>query len=514
MKRTCSLSMAAISLLGALPSGCLAAQEVRAGEAKHHHYKLIDIGTFGGSQSFVNPGSGNEANNYTMVLNSEGSVTGWAESPTPDPYPAFCFADCFTVHAFVWKNGAKIDLGALPGGASSAGNWISSNGLIAGLSQNGEIDPLIPGLPEVRATLWAHGRIIDLGSLPEGGFESIAAAVNSKGQVVGLATNTIPDPNSMVGSGFQTRAFIWQNGGAMQDLGTLGSGTNAQALLVNERGQVVGWSYLNSAPAGNCSLVFVTGSFIWDAQNGMRDLGSLGGTCTTASAVNNRGQVVGFSNLSGDVITHGFLWDRGSLQDLGGPLGGDSSGPFAMNERGEAVGFAFLPGNTIFHAVLWRHVGDSIDLGGARPDQCNWATSINAKTQVVGSSGDCTPAPAHVFLWEDGSMADLNALIPPNSPLFLELTETINDHGEIAGTGSDVNGNTHAFLAIPCDERHPDLEGCDYSLVEGSSVATARATTPAVTRAAPPKSTPSQIPKRIRAVLARRNRASETGISR
>jgi len=111
-------------------------------------------------------------------------------------------------------------------------------------------------------------------------------------------------------------------------------------------------------------------------------------------------------------------------------------------------------------------------------------------------------------------MADLNALIPPNSPLFLELTETINDHGEIAGTGSDVNGNTHAFLAIPCDERHPDLEGCDYSLVEGSSVATARATTPAVTRAAPPKSTPSQIPKRIRAVLARRNRASETGISR
>src|SRR6516164_8936877 len=257
MKRTCSISMAAISLLGALPSGCLAAQEVRAGEAKHHHYKLIDIGTFGGSQSFVNPGSGNEANNYTMVLNSEGSVTGWAESPTPDPYPAFCFADCFTVHAFVWKNGAKIDLGALPGGASSAGNWISSNGLIAGLSQNGEIDPLIPGLPEVRATLWAHDRIIDLGNLSEGGFESIANAVNSKGQVVGVATNTIPDPNSMVGTGFQTRAFIWQNG-VMQDLGTLGSGTNAQAFLINERGQVVGWSYINSVPTGGCNpgLVF------------------------------------------------------------------------------------------------------------------------------------------------------------------------------------------------------------------------------------------------------------------
>src|SRR5215469_320245 len=231
MKKTFTVSIAVTTFFGALLPVHLAAQEVSAGEAKHHHYKLIDIGTFGGPQSFVNPGSGNESQNYTMVLNNGGSVTGWAESSTPDPFPAFCFTDdCVTAHAFAWKNGAKINLGALPGGASSAGNWISSNGLIAGLSQNGEIDPLIPGLPEVRATLWAHGRIIDLGSLPEGGFESIANAVNSKSQVVGIATNTIPDPNSMIGSGFQTRAFIWQNG-VMQDLGTLGSGTNAQAFL-------------------------------------------------------------------------------------------------------------------------------------------------------------------------------------------------------------------------------------------------------------------------------------------
>jgi len=155
-----------------------------AAAQKHHHYKVIDIGTFGGPQSYVNPGSGNETGNYAMVLNNGGSVTGWAESSTPDPFPAFCFTDdCVTAHTFVWKNGAKMDLGALPSGASSAANWISSNGLIAGLSQNGEIDPLIPGLPEVRATLWAHGRIIDLGALPEGGFESIANAGNSKGQV-------------------------------------------------------------------------------------------------------------------------------------------------------------------------------------------------------------------------------------------------------------------------------------------------------------------------------------------
>ena len=111
-------------------------------------------------------------------------------------------------------------------------------------------------------------------------------------------------------------------------------------------------------------------------------------------------------------------------------------------------------------------------------------------------------------------MADLNALIPPNSPLFLEFTQTINDQGEIAGTGSDANGYTHAFLAIPCDENHRNLEGCDYNLLEGSSAAITQATTPAVTRAARQKSTSSQIQIRMRSLLARRNRGLETGVSR
>jgi probable HAF family extracellular repeat protein len=480
-KTLCIIAMTLFAAL-AIPIH-LAAQNNQESKPKHHHYKLIDMGTLGGPQSYVNAGSGNEFGNFASIVNNRGTMTGSADTSTQDPFPGFCFNDdCFVSHTFEWKIGVKTDLGALPGGASSASTWISANGLIAGFSQNGEIDPLIPGSPEVHAAIWRNGTITDLGTLPEGGFESIAAAVNSHGQAVGLAINTIPDPDSMVGIGFQTRAFLWQDK-AMKDLGTLGTGTDAQAILISEKGQVVGWSYINSVPTNAClaGFAFVTGSFIWDKENGMRDLGSLGGTCTTASDLNNQGQIVGSSNLPGDLSEHGFLWNNGSFQDLGGSLGGDFLGPFAINDSGEAVGFATLPGDTLFHAVLWKRVGHMVDLGGVGADQCSFATSINAATQVVGTSGDCIST-SRVFLWDDGSIFDLNALIPHNSPLSLQFTETINDRGEIAGTGVDAAGNAHAFLAIPCDEDHHDIEGCDYDSVDPATASEVR---PAQTTQAP-----------------------------
>jgi len=426
---------------------------------RHHRYKVLDLGTFGGPQSYVNiPDT-----SYARVLNNRGMVAGWADTPLPDPYPDFCFdGDCLVAHAFRWQRGVRSDLGVLSGGASSQGNWVSSNGMIAGISQNGEIDPLVPGFPEFRAVLWRNREIIDLGTIG-GGYESIATSVNSRGQVVGFATNTIPDPDSMVGLGVQTRAFLWQDG-AMQDLGTLGTGTNAMAMLINEKGQIAGNSYTSAEPSSLCveeelgSLT--TGAFLWDSGT-MKDLGNFGGSCTFASDLNNRGQVVGGSRLAGDLEQHPFLWNGSKLIDLG-TFGGGLGNAIALNDRGEAAGWATYPGDQVFHAALWNR-RKITDLGTLTGDASSFAFTINASGQVVGVSvppgGDFDSA--HAFLWENGGpMVALESLIPGGSSLRLTEPETINDRGEIAGNGFDADGNQHAFLLVPCDENHTDIEGC------------------------------------------------------
>jgi probable HAF family extracellular repeat protein len=343
--------------------------------------------------------------------------------------------------------------------------------LIAGVSENGEIDPLISGFPENRAVLWQEGSITDLGTLPEGGYESFANAVNSRGQVVGWAENTIPDPYSLAAPGLfptQTRAFLWERG-AMQDLGTLGTGTDATAQFINEQGQVVGWSYTSSAPNTSCPsfLPLATGSFIWDKKNGMTDLGTLGGTCTIAEGLNNNGTVVG-AYVNDNQIEHGFLWENGSIHDLGGTLGGDDTVAVGINDHGVIAGWAYLAGNTTFHAALWRQVADITDLGALGEGQCSFASSINVTSEVVGASlSGCTfDANTSAFLWARGSIVDLNTLIPAGSALHLQWARGINDRGEIAGTGLDAALNVHAFVLIPCDEDHADVKGCDYDTVD------------------------------------------------
>jgi probable HAF family extracellular repeat protein len=436
----------------------------RRSTQKHSlHYKVIDTGSFGGPESHMSL--------FAQVLNNRGTFTGYAETTDTDPYaPDECWdGDCIVAHSFRWSDGKLTELGVLGSGPNSESNWLSANGLIAGDSQDGLLDPLT-GFWEIQGVLWKGNKTISVGTLA-GGSNSLTRGVNSNGEVVGFSTTTVPDPNAMIMSvglpyAFQTRAFRWKNG-VIQDLGTLG-GPDAVALGINERGKIFGNSYTDYNPSPACGnpdtgfdAALTTGAFLWD-QGTMVNLGSLGGSCTFANAINNSGKVAGYSFLPGDVVVHPFAWERGRIKDLG-TSGGNFGMAITLNDAGDIVGWASIPGDdNIVHATLWSH-GRITDLGVLGSDECSLPFWINSRKQIVGvSSANCdfTDHPAlRAFLWEPGQgMQDLNTLVPAKISLRLRNAANINDRGEMAAFATDPNGDLRTVLLIPCDEN--DQEGC------------------------------------------------------
>ena len=110
------------------------------------------------------------------------------------------------------------------------------------------------------------------------------------------------------------------------------------------------------------------------------------------------------------------------------------------------------------------------DLGEIEGFPCSNANAVNSGGQIVGTaytaSSDC--AVEHAFWWQNGQAIDLNVFVPPDSGLLLQEADFINDRGEIIGLAALANGNEHGFLLIPCDENHPGVEGCDYSLADAT----------------------------------------------
>jgi len=181
--------------------------------------------------------------------------------------------------------------------------------------------------------------------------------------------------------------------------------------------------------------------FLW--ENGrMIDLGTLGGTAGGPIALNNRGQVLGISNLAGDQFADFFLWENGKLTDLTAQsTGGTLWLASAINDAGQIVGGASFPGRD-FDAAVWQN-GVLTDLGTLGGDCYSFADAINSRGQIVGSSYPCDGSTARAFLWQNGFISDLNELIPAIADSGLQVAgcpadaicPSIFDNGDIAGFG-------------------------------------------------------------------------------
>ena len=306
-------------------------------------YSVTDLGSLGGSLS------------EALGINNAGTVVGYSTTTQSIP-PTSTQAV-----PFVYANGAMTAASATYGWATA----INAIGQITGFT-------LFPGNPNVDAFIYQNGRLMDLGGLP--GYSnmpySVAWAINAAGTVAGES---------------KAEAMIYQNGRM------IGFSRRAaqSAYGINDNGDVVG---ILSTMTQNHAFLF--------SGNNLQDLGTLDGDkegTSLATAINNRGQVVGSSWINGNSVQRAFLYQNGVMTDLGTLRGGYAA-----------------------------------------------ANGINNSGYIVGESD------GSAFLFHNGVMIDLNSAIQQTqNPLTLNRARGINDLGQIVGLATFANEGPRGFLLTP-----------------------------------------------------------------
>jgi probable HAF family extracellular repeat protein len=343
---------------------------------------------------------------------------GWAAGISEPPGDAYD-------RAFLWRGEEATDLGSLGGNNSTVAFPNKNNsGWLVGESETSDADPYqenfcgficssstgcLPFNQFCRGFLWRSetNEMVALPPLP-GGNNSAGYGLNNQGQMVGAAENGVQDPTCVAPQVFDFVGVVWsldRDGVPFisQQLPPIAGDAVSAAVGIDQHGNAIGAS-------GPCVPSVGPGigahAVLWQSGQAI-DLGNLGGTMNNiATAINQRGQVVGFSDLPGDSVAHGFLWERGVMKDIGTLRPDDTlTVPEYINDRDEVVGFSCGPSETM----------------------------------------SC-----HGFHWQAGVMIDLNSVLPANSPLLIVNAADINSRGEIAIQAYDSNvGDYVAAVLMP-----------------------------------------------------------------
>jgi probable HAF family extracellular repeat protein len=294
------------------------------------------------------------------------------------------------------------------------------------------------GSPPARAAGPRYS-VADLGTL--GGSQSFAYAISDPGLVVGLSR--IPGDGN-------THAFLYRKG-SLIDLSPLNSGDvqtvgptsiNNAGLIAS--GTVVGGIYVPALFNSKTGAITLLGSL-----GGITDFGFSG----VATGVNNHGDAVGYSYVD-SLNRHAFFYRGGVMTDLGPVLGPYDGYSYAtgINDTGTVVGAASATATGFAHAFVYEH-GSVVEIdpfGG--PNNEGSALGVSNSGHVVGeavvSSGDAR----HAFLYRKGKAIDLGTLAGGNN----SVGYSVNERGEVAGIADRPYPSTcldvDLGIDVPCIE--------------------------------------------------------------
>lgn len=326
------------------------------------------------------------------------------------------------------------------------GNMGLQGAFASGLSQNGQVvgygyalDPAGELFTQRAPFVYSAGVVT---SIPDhNGLAVLPTGINDAGQIVGYSYTV----DATFGVPNYQRALL-SNGGPYQDIGTLG-GTRARPRAINNAGQIAGTSRI----VGSTD----THAFLYSGGV-MTDLGAPADGRSSGTAINELGVVAGTITLP-DFSVHAALFKAGGVvEDLGSLGGGSTTAVNGINDRGQIVGFSDTteqgPNFPVVHAFVYED-GVMKDLGSFAGKEFTDATGINNRGQIVGLAFSGSEFDNQVFLWESGQMYDINQLLDPALAAGWTITGVyaINDLGQIAGDGI-LNGVRQAVLLTPVPE--------------------------------------------------------------
>jgi probable HAF family extracellular repeat protein len=273
------------------------------------------------------------------------------------------------------------------------------------------------------------------------GADVIATGLNDAGQVIGwyhfeipdyafLYTNgsvtsftdpgagfTIPkginNQGQIVGTGYYS--FLYTDGSITTiEVPCAGCGTEANGI--NDRGQIVGYSeFIDSTGTSHFDGFLYTGGRF-------TTIDVPGAFETEAFGINNSGQI--FGNFKDSRGTHGFLYTGGRFTTIDVPSASETT-TNRINDRGQIVGnFKDSRGT---HGFLYTGGGfTTIDVPGASETEAN---DINNRGQIVGNFSDNTGA--HGFVYTGGKFITIDA---PGGTPGSTVVNYINNAGQIVGS--------------------------------------------------------------------------------
>jgi probable HAF family extracellular repeat protein len=222
-------------------------------------------------------------NGYASGVNELGDVVGWAETTLRD---STCTApQVFQFEAVKYGRDDRPQvLAPLSGDQDSAATALNDAGDVVGIS--GECNNAVGALSARHAIIWHNGKPSELPTFGGSGWNT-PTDINERGDVVGFA-NMPPDIAADGSLEFNPVAFIWTKEKGTQKILPLEGDTNSIAYAINNRGQVVGQSF--GGPEGARAFVWENGKA---TDLNAIAAGDAGIYLIYAEGINGRGEITG-----------------------------------------------------------------------------------------------------------------------------------------------------------------------------------------------------------------------------